>query len=89
MQGRTLLWGWDQEKRPAVDKYDYAGCLSLPRVLTARLAPGSTPDKPAWEMHQHPAPEQAVASRGCEPCLGNNWNALVTLRAVPHPGCRR
>lgn len=32
-KGRWLLWGWLQERRK-VGSYSYAGCLSLPRVLT-------------------------------------------------------
>eukprot|EP00198_Chlamydomonas_reinhardtii_P001575 XP_001690911.1 glycoside-hydrolase-like protein [Chlamydomonas reinhardtii] len=32
-QGRSLLWGWLQEKPRKVGEYDYAGCLSLPRLL--------------------------------------------------------
>ena len=30
-----MLWGWLQERRK-VGSYDYAGCLSLPRVLYLR-----------------------------------------------------
>lgn len=32
MQGRHIMWGWLQERRK-VGSYDYAGCLSLPRVM--------------------------------------------------------
>ena len=32
MQGRHILWGWVQERRK-VGSYDYAGCLSLPRIM--------------------------------------------------------
>ena len=32
VQGRHILWGWLQERRK-VGSYDYAGCLSLPRVM--------------------------------------------------------
>ncbi|KAK9916361.1 hypothetical protein WJX75_001798 [Coccomyxa subellipsoidea] len=31
-QGRHVLWGWLQERRK-VGSYDYAGCLSLPRIM--------------------------------------------------------
>eukprot|EP00803_Ostreobium_quekettii_P007372 evm.model.scf_89.9 EVM.evm.TU.scf_89.9 scf_89:38243-42484(-) len=34
-EGRTLLWGWLQERRK-VNAYDYSGCLSLPRVLSIK-----------------------------------------------------
>lgn len=34
-QGRTLLWGWLQERRK-VGSYEYSGCLSLPRVLSLK-----------------------------------------------------
>lgn len=32
VQGRHVLWGWLQERRK-VGSYDYAGCLSLPRIM--------------------------------------------------------
>lgn len=32
LQGRWLLWGWLQERRK-MGSYNYAGCLTLPRVL--------------------------------------------------------
>ena len=32
LQGRHIMWGWLQERRK-VGSYDYAGCLSLPRVM--------------------------------------------------------
>jgi hypothetical protein len=32
VQGRHILWGWLQERRK-VGSYDYAGCLSLPRIM--------------------------------------------------------
>ena len=35
LQGRHVLWGWLQERRK-VGSYDYAGCLSVPRVLYIR-----------------------------------------------------
>ncbi|GIL97891.1 hypothetical protein Vretimale_3412, partial [Volvox reticuliferus] len=58
-KGRTLLWGWAQEQRNKVDVYDYAGCLTLPRVLwlerpaarTLDVAPG------LWTLHQQPLSE--------------------------------
>jgi hypothetical protein len=31
-QGRWLMWGWLQERRK-MGSYNYAGCLTLPRVL--------------------------------------------------------
>lgn len=34
-QGRSLLWGWLQERRK-VGSYEYSGCLSLPRVLSLK-----------------------------------------------------
>ncbi len=57
-----MLWGWNQEHRNKVDVYDYAGCLSLPRVLwlehVGGQGSGST-DAPAdgWALHQQPLPE--------------------------------
>lgn len=35
LQGRVLLWGWLQERRK-VGSYNYAGCLTVPRVLYIR-----------------------------------------------------
>ena len=35
VQGRHVLWGWLQERRK-VGSYDYAGCLSVPRLLFIR-----------------------------------------------------
>ncbi|GIL47606.1 hypothetical protein Vafri_4399, partial [Volvox africanus] len=64
-KGRTLLWGWGQEQRNKVDVYDYAGCLTLPRVLwlecvgdaltSAAGAIGAAPG--LWALHQQPLPE--------------------------------
>lgn len=39
-QGRSLLWGWLQEKPRKVGEYDYAGCLSLPRLLYLEVGAG-------------------------------------------------
>lgn len=42
-QGRTLMFAWLQELRKG-GGFDYAGCLSLPRVLSLRgNNPSSTP----------------------------------------------
>lgn len=46
MQGRLLMWGWLQERRK-VGSYDYAGCLSVPRIMYLR----------GDRLHQEPAPE--------------------------------
>ncbi len=45
-QGRLLMWGWLQERRK-VGSYDYAGCLSVPRIMYLR----------GDRLHQEPAPE--------------------------------
>jgi sucrose-6-phosphate hydrolase SacC (GH32 family) len=56
LQGRQLLWGWIQEHRrvppPPCEcaDYDYAGCLSTPRVLFSR----------GGRLHQAPLPELAL-----------------------------
>ncbi|KXZ49898.1 hypothetical protein GPECTOR_19g349 [Gonium pectorale] len=58
--GRTLLFGWNQEKRTKVDAYDYAGCLSLPRALWAEPSSGRSDDGASpsgWVLHQQPLPE--------------------------------
>lgn len=49
-RGRWLLWGWLQERRK-MGTYNYAGCLSLPRILSC------TPD---GRLIQSPAPEIAL-----------------------------
>lgn len=66
-QGRCLLWGWLQE-RPRIGDHSYAGCLSVPRVLS--LQDGKLIQKPipeisqlrkevCWhEMHVHLFPDQ-------------------------------
>ena len=48
--GRRVLWGWLQERRGAVGSYDYAGCLSLPRLLTLKDG----------KLFQEPLPEVAL-----------------------------
>ena len=40
------MWGWLQERRK-VGSYDYAGCLSVPRIMYLR----------GDRLHQEPAPE--------------------------------
>ena len=35
VQGRHIMWGWLQERRK-VGTYEYAGCLTVPRVLYLR-----------------------------------------------------
>ncbi|KAK9810230.1 hypothetical protein WJX72_007025 [[Myrmecia] bisecta] len=57
-QGRHILWGWLQERRK-VGSYDYAGCLSVPRVMHLR---GS-------RFVQEPAPEVAKLRKG------ESWHA--------------
>ena len=52
VQGRHLLWGWLQERRK-VGSYNYAGCLSVPRVLHLR----------GDRLIQEPAPEVAGLRR--------------------------
>jgi len=57
--GRTLLWGWVQERR-GVGTWDYAGCLSTPRVLWLH----------GDRLWQEPAPEVRALRR-----LGACWRA--------------
>lgn len=52
-KGRFLLWGWLQERRK-VGSYDYAGCLTVPRVLHLR----------GDHLHQSPAPEVDLLRSG-------------------------
>lgn len=75
VQGRHILWGWLQERRK-VGSYDYAGCLSVPRILTLR----------GDSLHQEPVPEVAKLRRG------QSWKARhVTIEEeemVPLEGLR-
>ncbi|GLI58965.1 hypothetical protein VaNZ11_000751, partial [Volvox africanus] len=65
VKGRTLLWGWGQEQRNKVDVYDYAGCLTLPRVLWLECLGDALPSAAGtlgaapglWALHQQPLPE--------------------------------
>ncbi|GIL47605.1 hypothetical protein Vafri_4389, partial [Volvox africanus] len=66
-QGRSVLWGWLQEKPRKVGTYDYAGCLSMPRVLYLEVdeQPVSNSGgggnaglgRPAVHLVQRPPPE--------------------------------
>lgn len=52
-KGRHILWGWLQERRK-VGSYDYAGCLSVPRLIHLR----------GDRLIQEPAPEVTNLRRG-------------------------
>ncbi len=52
-QGRHILWGWLQERRK-VGSYDYAGCLSVPRLVHLR----------GDRLIQEPVPEVSNLRRG-------------------------
>ena len=58
LQGRHILWGWLQERRK-VGSYDYAGCMSLPRLIYLR----------GDRLIQEPVPEVAALR------LGSPWQA--------------
>lgn len=62
LQGRILLWAWLQESR-RVGVYDYAGCLSVPRVLSVH---GSAAE--GWRLHQEPLPELTELRSGAIHC---------------------
>eukprot|EP00775_Hariotina_reticulata_P002344 gene2344-2651_t len=51
--GRVIMWGWLQERR-TVGTYDYAGCMTVPRLLHLDHD----------RLHQCPAPELLVLRRG-------------------------
>ncbi len=53
VQGRHILWGWLQERRK-VGSYDYAGCLSVPRLLSMH----------GDRLVQEPVPEVSNLRRG-------------------------
>ncbi|CAG9465064.1 unnamed protein product [Pedinophyceae sp. YPF-701] len=67
--GRHLLWGWLQERRNA-DGTGYAGCLTVPRLLTA------TPD---GRLFQEPVPEVARLR------TGRPWRINLTTLAPTDP----
>lgn len=48
------MWGWLQERRK-VGSYDYAGCLSVPRIMYLR----------GDRLHQEPAPEVGLHLHSC------------------------
>ena len=60
LQGRHVLWGWLQERRK-VGSYDYAGCMSLPRLIYIR----------GDRLIQEPVPEVA-ALRSSSPWQADN-----------------
>lgn len=53
LQGRHILWGWLQERRK-MGSYDYAGCMSLPRLLHLR----------GNKLIQEPVPEVTSLRQG-------------------------
>ncbi|KAL4419945.1 hypothetical protein ABPG75_007043 [Micractinium tetrahymenae] len=61
-QGRLLLWAWLQERRAPGTAAAYAGCLTVPRLLTA------SPD--GTRLFQAPAPEVTLLRR-CFPTAGS------------------
>ncbi len=65
-QGRLLLWAWLQERRAPGTAATYAGCLTLPRVLTLSA------DR--RRLVQAPAPELVALRRGfpAAPSSGEN-----------------
>ncbi|KAG2452610.1 hypothetical protein HYH02_002847 [Chlamydomonas schloesseri] len=56
-EGRSLLWGWLQEKPRKVGEYDYAGCLSLPRLLYLEV------DEEALDQEEREEQEPPAAAR--------------------------
>ena len=73
-QGRYLLWGWLQERRK-VGSYDYAGCMSVPRILRLR----------GNRLLQEPAPE--VASLRREGALRVAHLTVHPTAPTPLEGC--
>lgn len=65
-QGRLLLWAWLQERRAPGTAATYAGCLTLPRVLTLS-ADGR-------RLVQTPAPELVALRRGFPLAAGSGDN---------------
>ena len=60
--GRRVLWGWLQERRGSVGSYDYAGCLSVPRLLSLR----------GGRLFQEPLPEVALLRDSAAAVGGEN-----------------
>lgn len=75
MQGRHILWGWLQERRK-VGSYDYAGCLSVPRILTLR----------GDRLIQEPVPEVSNLRRGR--CWKARHLAIEEEEMMPLEGLR-
>ena len=79
-QGRRVLWGWLQERRGSVGSYDYAGCLSLPRLLSLKDG----------KLFQEPLPEVALLREDDPKLL--SWSAeslsLPPEVATPVEGVR-
>lgn len=61
--GRTVLYGWLQERRGGVGSYDYAGCLSVPRLLHMVPHPAGAGAAPG-KLIQAPVPEVDALRRG-------------------------
>ncbi|KAF8056752.1 BFRUCT3 [Scenedesmus sp. PABB004] len=74
--GRLLLWGWLQERR-TVGSYDYAGCMSVPRLLHLD----------GDRLHQSPAPELLQLRRGEAWCACGS--TLSPDASLPLPGLVR
>ena len=86
-RGRQILWGWLQERREGVE-FGYAGCLSVPRLVTEFDG----------RLHQEPLPEIKRLRRGqggYQSWLDVSPDAPVPVQrvqvsrgALGHPGVR-
>ena len=75
LQGRHILWGWLQERRK-VGSYDYAGCLSVPRILSLR----------GDRLVQEPVPEVSNLRRG--QCWKTRHLSIAEEEMTPLEGLR-
>ena len=79
-EGNRILWGWIPEDRPEAEfaKAGWAGCMSLPRVLT--LEDGWLRFKPAEQVNKLRGPVTLGAS-GAHPEVEN----IITLERFTSP----
>jgi len=76
--GEQLLWGWIQETRPiGSTSHKYAGCMSLPRVLTR---------SPAGRLLQRPAAAVDKLRLGDDPAVAVTGAELLPDQPLPLRG---
>ncbi|KAG2446052.1 hypothetical protein HXX76_000654 [Chlamydomonas incerta] len=87
-EGRSLLWGWLQEKPRKVGEYDYAGCLSLPRLLYLEVDEEALDQEEAATASRATVNDQQLAPKAANPDgeqLGRRRGPPVCLVQRPPP----